>query len=90
MAKARPRVVANHKIFINGKSLEGVRFILLGPCSYSKTKKRPDGKPHYKKDLTHYLLRFESKKDPKQMKIPGDDFAIDQKHFPLFFEEAAV
>lgn len=86
MARApRKRYEILHNYRVNGTSLEGVRVILIGECTFSGNLKRPDGKALRKSDKTHYLLRFEDKKTPKELGVPKGDWAFSKTHFDRYF-----
>jgi hypothetical protein len=73
LARARQRYVITGTYNFNGFSLVGQRVVRLSECNWC-------GRPSkYKRELTHWNVRFEDKKWLKTTSIPVDTIQLDKK-----------
>lgn len=82
MARARQRYVITGNMSFNGHDLRGQKVVRLGECNWC-------GRPSkYKRELTHWNVRFEDKKWLKTTSIPTDTIQLDKKSEGKFYVKA--
>jgi len=84
LARARQRYVITGNYRFNDTDLRGQRVVRLGECNWHGDKSK------YKREMTHWLVRFEDKKWLRGTNIPVELLQLDKKAEGKLYVKAEV